>query len=271
MHMIDFNNHPCFNIHSVNRYGRLHLPIAPLSNIQCNYCNRKTDCVNEARPGVSSRILSSSQAIEFLAKRYNYVKKNISVIGVAGPGDPMATPQITLETFEKVREMFPDVILCLSTNGVNLVRYIPNLIQASVSHITVTINAVDYKIGKKIYQWCHDGYRYLDKEAAAEYIINNQLDAVGRLKENGIEVKINTVVIPNVNDGHVIDIAKRVSQLKADVQNCIGLIPLANTPFANNGEPTYEEMLYIRSEASKHIRQIYHCNRCRADACGLLK
>ncbi len=46
-------NHPCYNKAASANWGRLHLPVAPNCNIQCNYCNRKYDCANENRPGVT--------------------------------------------------------------------------------------------------------------------------------------------------------------------------------------------------------------------------
>ena len=34
-------------------------------NIQCNYCKRGYDCVNESRPGVTSEVLSPEQALAY--------------------------------------------------------------------------------------------------------------------------------------------------------------------------------------------------------------
>ena len=36
----------------------------------------------------------------------------IKVIGIAGPGDPLANPRESLETFRLVRKRHPDLILC---------------------------------------------------------------------------------------------------------------------------------------------------------------
>ncbi|NEX14978.1 MAG: nitrogen fixation protein NifB, partial [Prosthecochloris sp.] len=48
---LSIEKHPCFNDASRHSFGRIHLPVAPKCNIQCNYCNRKFDCLNENRPG----------------------------------------------------------------------------------------------------------------------------------------------------------------------------------------------------------------------------
>ncbi len=58
--------------------------------------------------------------------------------------------------------------------------------------------------------------------------------------------------------------------LGADVMNCIPMIPVPDTPFGHLRAPTDAEMDRIRDFASLHILQMYHCQRCRADAVGLL-
>ncbi|MCI5183912.1 MAG: radical SAM protein, partial [Candidatus Electrothrix sp. AW1] len=111
MNTIDFNRHPCFNAKVKGQYGRVHLPVAPKCNIQCNFCNRKFDCVNESRPGVTSTILTPGQALEYMGKVLEKGPR-ISVAGIAGPGDPFANTEETLETMRLIRKEFPDTILC---------------------------------------------------------------------------------------------------------------------------------------------------------------
>jgi len=108
--------HPCFDESAKHSHARVHLPVAPKCNIQCNYCNRKYDCVNETRPGVTSSVLAPFQAADYL-KALDAKLDNLSVVGIAGPGDPFANPEETLETMRSVKSIFPDKIFCLSTNG----------------------------------------------------------------------------------------------------------------------------------------------------------
>ena len=51
--------HPCFNEKMHDKVGRVHLPIAPRCNIQCNFCTREINKC-EQRPGVSSRVMTLS-------------------------------------------------------------------------------------------------------------------------------------------------------------------------------------------------------------------
>jgi predicted Fe-Mo cluster-binding NifX family protein len=150
----DRSKHPCFNKETSGSCGRVHLPVAPGCNIQCNYCNRKYDCVNESRPGVTSAILPPDKAVEYLDE---VLKKEprITVVGIAGPGDPMAEAKRTIETIERINKKYPDMLYCLSSNGLALPEHVDRLAELGVTHMTVTMNAVDPEIGAKIYSWVH--------------------------------------------------------------------------------------------------------------------
>jgi len=261
--------HPCFNIEAKHTNARVHLPVAPKCNVQCNYCNRKYDCVNESRPGVSSAVLSPFQAVEYL-KELNNIIKNITVIGIAGPGDPFANPQETLETMRLVKKEFPEKIFCLSTNGLNLKPYIDEIAELGVTHVTITINAIDPDILTKIYAWVRDNKKVFRNREGAELILSRQLECIPLLKSKGIIVKINTVIIPGINDGHIEEIAKKVAELGADTMNCLPMVPNKETGFADIKEPSKELILKIRTQCKKHILMMAHCSRCRADATGLL-
>ena len=265
----DINNHPCFNIHAKGTCGRVHLPVAPDCNIRCNYCNRRYDCVNESRPGVTSSVLTPDQAVLYVEKVLEKAP-NITVAGIAGPGDAFANPKVTMETLHRVRERFPDLLLCLATNGLNIRPYIAELAELQVSHVTMTVNAVDPEIGSEIYSWVRDGkviYRGLE---AAKLLLQRQLDAIAALKSHGIVVKINTIIIPGINDRHAAAVARKAAELGVDIQNCMTMYPNDGTPFAHIGEPDPELMAEVRKEAEKIIPQMKHCTRCRADAVGLL-
>ena len=266
---MDINNHPCFNAEVRHKTGRIHLAVAPRCNVQCNFCDRNFDCANESRPGVTTGVLKPLQALDYLIKVDQKVP-NLAVVGIAGPGDPFANPQETMETLELVHEQYPDKLLCISSNGLSLPEYIPRLAELNVSHVTITVNAVDPVIGSQIYEWIHYNRKtYFGVEGAA-LLLQRQTESIKLLKQYGITVKINTVVIPRVNEHHVHEVARYVAELGADVQNCIPLIPVEGTPFGVLYEPSASTMRTVRAKTSMHIKQMTHCARCRADAVGLL-
>ncbi|MBK8806607.1 MAG: radical SAM protein [Bacteroidales bacterium] len=267
--MKDLSKHPCFNKEAKSEYGRIHLPIAPKCNIQCNYCNRKYDCVNESRPGVTSSILSPTQAVEYL-KLMSEKLHNISVVGIAGPGDPFATPEQTLETLRLVKKSFPEMMLCLSSNGLNLYDYIEELAELEVSHVTITMNGLDTEYLSKIYPWVNYKKKMYRGEEGAAILLEQQVRSLEKLKKNGMIAKINTILIPGVNDHIIEDLAKFVSIHGADTMNIIPIKPVAETPFENIKEPTHEARKDVLKTISKYIKPMEHCARCRADAAGLI-
>lgn len=85
----------------------------------------------------------------------------LSVVGIAGPGDPLANPEQTFDTFARVKRYVPDVSLCLSTNGLTLYRHVDEILELGIRHVTITINAIDADVGQHIYPWVFDeGVRY---------------------------------------------------------------------------------------------------------------
>ncbi|MBN2531110.1 MAG: radical SAM protein [Deltaproteobacteria bacterium] len=266
---MDIRNHPCFNGEAKTKYGRVHLPVAPKCNIQCNFCNKKYDCVSESRPGVSSAVLTPGQSVAYLEDLLAQ-KPNISVVGIAGPGDPFANADKTMETLRRVREIFHNMLLCVATNGLEIEPYIDELVELDVSHITITVNAIDPEVARNIYSWVRfEKHRYIGVEAA-KVLLAQQHKAISKLVKTDTIVKVNTVVIPGVNDHHIKDIGNYLLDMGVDMQNCMAFHPVEKTKFENIQEPDPLLMAQVRLTASGYVEQMTHCQRCRADAAGLL-
>ncbi len=262
------DTHPCYNEKAHKKFARMHLPIAPRCNIQCNYCNRKYDCMNESRPGVTSEVLSPEEAIN----KIRYVKEKISylsVIGIAGPGDPLANEE-TFTTLEMVKKEFPELTLCLSTNGLNLPKEVERLKALGVKFVTVTINSVDVEIGQKIYDFVIWEGKVLRGKEAAERLMINQFEGIKKCTEAGILVKANTVMVPTINADHIPEVARKVKELGVYIHNIIPLIPVPETKFANMPSPTPKQRKQLQDLCETNVRQMRHCRFCRADAIGLL-
>jgi nitrogen fixation protein NifB len=248
------DDHPCFSEKAHNRKGRLHLPVSPACNIQCRFCTRAQN-TTEDRPGVAGGLLSPNEAAQTV-KRALALCPDITVVGIAGPGDTLATPH-ALQAFEQVHAAYPELINCLSTNGLELPGKAQALYEAGVRTVTVTVNAVDREILGKIVSWVKGG----------RDLIAAQLQGIRECAQFGLVVKVNTVLIPGVNDAHIADIAKAVAEAGAVRQNIIPLIP--QREFADTPTPDCVQIELARLEAGKYIEQFRHCQHCRADACGI--
>lgn len=269
--------HPCFCEKAHRKYSRMHLAVAPKCNIQCNYCNRKFDCLNESRPGVTSKVLKPEEAFEYF-KLVKSKLQDLTVVGIAGPGDPLANPDETFKTLELIKSEAKGVKFCLSTNGLMLEHYIDEIVSLGIEHITITINGVDENVISKIYKYVkYNGkvYRGID---AANILIERQIAGLKAASDKGLVVKVNTVLIPGINDAYIGDISRMVRGYGAFIHN---IIPLINpedkcTLFSRNGirEPNEQELGFARLAAAMEMggmsRVMKHCKQCRADVVGKL-
>jgi nitrogen fixation protein NifB len=263
-------DHPCFGgDHS--KAGRIHLPVAPGCNIKCGFCERKFDCANESRPGVTSKILTPGQAVKRVELVKQHMEKQggpqLKVVGIAGPGDPLANPK-TFETFKLVRAAFPEMALCLSTNGLRLPEKIEQILEADVHSLTVTINALTAETGAKVYEWINFAGTRIRGEEAAEILLMEQLKGVEMAAKAGLMVKVNHVYIPGFNDHETLDLAVKIRELGAEMMNIMPVIPVGI--FKDIEPPSEATMEMVRNQAELILSQARHCKQCRADAAGVV-
>ena len=258
------NRHPCFSGHANMNRGRIHLPVSPSCNIRCRFCKRAFN-QNEERPGVSAELVKPGEAAA-LVRRALELCPEISVAGIAGPGDTLASGH-ALETFAIIHREFPELINCLSTNGLLLERYAEDLVDVGVRTITVTVNAVDPFILERICSGIVlDGIFYGGLEGAA-ILIEAQKRGIAKAAGLGALVKINIVLVPELNGDHIGDIARVAAEQGAALVNIIPLIP--QFEFAGFPPPDCEELRQAREAAEEWLPVFRHCKHCRADACGI--
>lgn len=266
-------NHPCYSEEAHHHYARMHVAVAPACNIQCNYCNRKYDCANESRPGIVSEKLTPEQAAKKVLAVASAIPQ-MSVVGVAGPGDPLANPDKTFKTFELVNKLAPDIKLCLSTNGLALADHVDTIARLKVDHVTITINMIDPAIGAKIYPWIFYRHKRYTGLEAASILSNRQLQGLEMLTARGILCKVNSVMIPGINDQHLVEVNKAVKSRGAFLHNVMPLIssPEHGTVFGLSGQrgPTAQEVTALQDSCESEMNMMRHCRQCRADAVGLL-
>ncbi len=266
--MKKIHGHPCFEANN-HKTGRIHLAVAPACNIKCGYCTRRHDCVNESRSGVTSRLLSPVEALERVREvmASPVYGSSMRVVGIAGPGDPLANHQ-TFETFRLVGEEFPNLMKCMSTNGLLLPESLDELNSLNLQTLTVTINAVKPETAARIYSHIfYHGKRYSGKDAA-EILLASQYEGVQRAVELGMVVKVNTVLIPGINDAEIPEIAEKIKDTGVFVMNVMPLIPQAE--FAHIPAPSPIQLKEARDRNEQIISQMRHCKQCRADAVGFL-
>jgi nitrogen fixation protein NifB len=193
-------------------------------------------------------------------------RKNLRIIAVSGPGDPLASKN-AMETLHRIRQSDQDAKICLSTNGTLLEERISDLQEIMPSTISVSIHAATPQTASKIYEWIEMDARVPVSSKIGDYILNKQLTGIRKASAAGILVKVNTVLIPEINENEIVQLAKRISQQGATLHNVIPLIPSGRLRYIS--PPSIKQLNNIRKKASQHIPQFYHCYQCRSDVVGI--
>jgi nitrogen fixation protein NifB len=255
--------HPCFALGTPNSKGRIHLPVSPGCNIACRFCERSIN-TTETRPGVTAEVLKPEETTEIVAQALELAPE-ITVVGIAGPGDTLATPA-AFQTFRLIKERFPQMIRCMSTNGLLLKDKVEELVEVGVDTLTVTVNeTAPERLAHINDHVIYQGRLYRGTQAA-EILIANQLAGIRAAAEYGVLIKVNTVLIPGINDDHIGEIARAVQEAGASLYNIIPLIPHAL--MSERSAPTCAQIDQARMDAERHITVFRHCQHCRADAIG---
>ena len=162
-------NHPCFS-DTPGEYGRIHLPVSPVCNLCCRYCERSFSDMLE-RPGRSRGILPLDKAGDALKKALDLCPE-ITTVGIAGPGDTLASFH-ALEVFRMVDKDYPDLIKCMSTNGLLLNEKAEEIAETHVDSVTVTVNAVEPEIEAQINNRIWYQEEWIRGNEAAKCLISN--------------------------------------------------------------------------------------------------
>ncbi|MCK9282655.1 MAG: nitrogenase cofactor biosynthesis protein NifB [Rhodocyclaceae bacterium] len=266
-------DHPCYSEEAHHYFARMHVAVAPACNIQCHYCNRKYDCANESRPGVVSELMTPAQAVKKTLAVAATIPQ-MTVLGIAGPGDPLANPERTFATFRELAVKAPDIKLCVSTNGLSLPQHVDELAKHNIDHVTITINCIDPDVGAQIYPWIFWNNTRIHGREAAAILIEQQQKGLEMLVARGILVKVNSVLIPGVNDQHLKEVSKVVKAKGAFLHNVMPLIAEAEhgTFYGVMGQrsPSPAELKALQDSCEGDMNMMRHCRQCRADAVGLL-
>jgi nitrogenase cofactor biosynthesis protein NifB len=225
--------------------------------------------VNESRPGVAAKVLNPEEALE----RYKAVKRdypNVSVAGIAGPGDALANFSNVEKTLSLIREVDKDITFCISTNGLRLPEYAEALDRLGVSHLTVTMNTLDEAVGARIYRFVDfNGQRYTRKEGA-RLLLKNQQAGLEKAAKLGLVIKVNIVMLKGLNEDEIPRIVSHARDLGASITNIMQLIPVKGTLFEGIPLTSRMELDRMRLSCAEILPQMYHCQHCRSDAIGTL-
>ncbi len=147
---------------------------------------------------------------------------------------------------------------------------------AEIAHSCARAAAVerDPEIGAKIYPWVFYRHKRYTGLEAARILHERQMLGLEMLTARGVLVKVNSVMIPGVNDRHLIEVNRAVKARGAFLHNIMPLISDAahGTYYGLNRQrgPTAQELKTVQDACEGGAKMMRHCRQCRADAVGLL-
>lgn len=202
------------------------------------------------------------------ARAISEIRKDsrVRIVAVSGPGEPLANPE-TFETIEIIRENLDAIQFCLSTNGTLLEENVPWLVNMGFKNLTVSMSTAKSSTASKIYEWARVGENILTGERMGSIIVDAQLRGISKAADAGITVKVNSILIPTVNQDDIIALAEIIADAGASLQNIVPLVP--NDLLHKLKPPGNDLLETMRSQASRFINQFRHCKQCRSDVVGL--
>ncbi len=261
-----FVSHPCYSETRDNLWARIHLPVARGCNVKCIFCDHSVgSSCHISKPGYSASIMDPKEAI---ARTFSEIEKNplLKIVAISGPGEPLANEQ-TFTTLEGIRNQNKELNFCLSTNGVLLEDAATRLKELGVRSISVSMSAILPETAAQVYEWARIDGEILLGQKMGEAIILKQLAGIEKSVALGITVKVNTILMPNINTEDIEYLSKQIVDSGASLHNIVPLILCGNNQKLR--PPTKEELYMARQIASKNIAQFTHCKQCRSDVVGI--
>ncbi len=169
------------------------------------------------------------EAMDLLAEMMQEREESTTMVAITGPGDPLATPDITLETARLVRQRYPAVKIGLKTLGIGSDRLAGDLARAGVNYVEMQVDGIKVDVLEKIYAWIRPGAKTLKVGEAVELLIREQRNGVPALRFHNIGVTILTTLYSGLNLDHAPKISAAMMVLGA---GGMGLIPYTPKPGA---------------------------------------
>ncbi|MCF8044000.1 MAG: radical SAM protein, partial [Desulfarculaceae bacterium] len=222
--------------------GRVHLPVAPKALARGRFSPET------ALP----RALTPDQALnwlEYLADQGEVVR----VVNINGPGDPLATPELTLLTLGLLRERYPGVSLCLTTLGIGAGAYAAELARLSLAHVSILLDAVDPEVAQRIYAWIRPGTKTMPLNEAARLLIDEQAEGIAALVKAGVNVQAKTTVYPCINSEHIPKIAAKAAELGVSEMKLFPYLAKGENCPQPRDKTTPEELAALAAQANDHL------------------
>lgn len=205
--------------------GMIRLPVAPRANHRIRFEALASKPASALAPRAARSVIDELMA----------AGSTVDTVLISGPGDPLADPELPLETISLLKEKYPALRIVLRTLGINGLQHADRFEKAGVSEVELLINGIQQEVLESIYAWVRPGFKTLPLGESIPTLISEQEKALQAFKDAGLNVRVITTYFPTVNDEHLPTLAHRLADLGADEMI---LEPYAPSPDADFLLPT---------------------------------
>ncbi len=173
----------------VDRFGRvatdLRVSLTDRCNLRCTYCMPAEGIA----PGPQSAVLTADEVVQLV--RIGVERLGITAVRFTG-GEPLLRPDLA-EIIAATAALAPRPDIALTTNAIGLAERVDALAAAGLDRVNISLDSLDPTVYAEI---------------TRRPLLTRALEGVAAARAAGIGVKINTVLVPGVNDDEAADLVE---------------------------------------------------------------
>lgn len=168
----------------------LRISVTDRCNFRCDYCMPREHFDSNYKFLPKEKIISYEEIILIIKSALPLGLKKIRITG----GEPLIRKDIS-KLIKMIRDLSEEIDIAITTNGVLLKKNIQLLKQSGLNRVTVSLDSLDAKLFKEI--------------TDSNYGVKDVLEGIESAIDAGIEVKINSVIKRNLNEGQLIPLIEK--------------------------------------------------------------
>ena len=177
----------------------LRISVTDRCNFRCDYCMPIEKYGHNHNFLPKSEILSFEQITIIVESMLKLGLKKVRITG----GEPLLRKDICL-LISMIRNLDSELDIAMTTNGTLLGKYANKLFQAGLNRVTVSLDAIEADLFRKL----------SSTNITPEHILSGISSAINA----GLPVKVNTVIIKNYNDDQIIPLVRKFHSINIPIR-----------------------------------------------------
>jgi len=169
-------------------------------NFRCTYCMPKSIYNREYAFLPRSELLNFEELQFLVQELLPFGLKKVRLTG----GEPLLRKDLE-HLVKLIRSLSDDLDIAMTTNGVLLKQALPNLIEAGLSRVTISLDAIE----NEIFQSMADNQIFSSKDV---------LDSITYCKQNNLPTKVNAVIRKGVNEHQILPLLRAMIELDVEIR-----------------------------------------------------